>query len=194
MSARRPRPAAFLDRDGTLNVEVEGALASARQVELLPGAAAAVARLNAAGLPVVVVSNQSAIARGWLDHERLARVQDELARRLAAAGARVDLWIACPHHPDEGLAPYRRACPCRKPAPGLLREAARRLDLDLSASWIVGDAARDLAAGAAVGARGILVRTGKGQRELGRLSAEGRAPEHVAPDLAGAVALLLQAR
>lgn len=192
MSAPALRPAVFLDRDGTLNVEREGALGRPADLELLPGAARAVARLNAAGMPVVVVSNQSAIGRGWMDHERLAAVRHELGERLAREGAHVDLWRTCPHHPEAALPPYRRACACRKPRPGMLLDAARALGLDLARSWIVGDAERDLLAGAAVGARGILVRTGKGALERDRLEREGRPPALCARDLGEAVEWILR--
>lgn len=191
--AARParRPAVFLDRDGTINEELDY-LADPDRLALYPGAAEAIAALNAAGLPVVVITNQSGVARGRLDEETLARIHAALRERLAAAGARVDLILYCPHHPELGGERYRRDCACRKPRPGMLEEAARRLDLDLARSWVVGDSARDLEAGAAVGARGILVATGKGADEYERLSAAGRAPERAA-DLAAAVRSILAA-
>jgi D-glycero-D-manno-heptose 1,7-bisphosphate phosphatase len=190
---RSRRAPVFLDRDGTINREVEGALARLDQLELLPGAAAAIARLNRAGHPVVVVSNQSATARGWQDHASLWAVQSELERRLALEGARVDAWFTCPHHPTAGSPPYRRVCACRKPAPGLVDLAARRLGLDLEGGWIVGDAERDLLAGAARGLRTILVATGKGAAQHERMLAANAPPQHFVPDLAAAVATILAA-
>lgn len=187
------RRAVFVDRDGTLNREIEGALASPEQVELAPGAAEALASLARAGFALVVVTNQSAIARGELDHERLARVHRHMAAELARGGAAIDLFVACPHHETEGLPPYRRACACRKPEPGMLHDAARRLGLDLARSWLVGDALRDLAAGRAVGARTVLVATGKGARELERARREGSAPELFVEDLAAAARAILDA-
>jgi len=181
----------FLDRDGTLNHEVAGALSRPEEIELLPGAAAALKALAEAGFVRVLVTNQSAIARGELDPERLARVHAGLARVLARDGAGFELCLWCPHHPSEGLPPYRRACRCRKPEPGLLHLAARRLGLDLGASWIVGDAERDLEAGRRVGARGVLVGTGKGQAERARLERAGRLPQHFAADLTAAAQLIL---
>ena len=195
MSARGgARPAVFLDRDGTLNRELPGALTQPEQLELLPGALAGAERLAQSGFALVLITNQSAIARGWLDFGQLARVHAELARRMAAAGAPLAGLYVCPHHPDAGVPPYRRACACRKPAPGLLRRAARELGLDLAASWLVGDAERDLAAGDELGLRSILVRTGKGQREQERMAAAGRAPQHLAADLDEAARLVLAGR
>jgi D-glycero-D-manno-heptose 1,7-bisphosphate phosphatase len=184
------RTAVFLDRDGTLVREVPGALSDPRQIELIPGAAEAVARLNRSGIPVALVTNQSAIARGWMDHERLERVHAALAQALAAHGARLDAIAICPHHPDEGLPPYRRACGCRKPEPGLVLEAAEALGADLARSWVVGDAERDLEAGRRAGARALLVLTGKGRDEAERLRRSGAEPT-CAADLGAAVEAIL---
>lgn len=167
------RRALFFDRDGTLNREVQGALARRDQLELLPGAARAVMRANQAGWLAIVVSNQSALARGWMNAWDLEQVHGELRRLLALEGARLDDVFHCPHFDGEGVAPYVRSCACRKPAPGLLRFAALRHSIDLSNSWVVGDALRDLEAAAAVGARSILVRTGKGVREASKLQGPG---------------------
>jgi D-glycero-D-manno-heptose 1,7-bisphosphate phosphatase len=184
------RPAVFLDRDGTLLEEVDY-LTSAAQLVLLPGAAAAIARLNQAGVPAVVVTNQSAVARGLLDEVELARIHARFGELLAAQGARLDLVLYCPHHPDQGLPPYRRVCACRKPAAGMLAEAALGLGLDLGRSWIVGDDERDLAAGRAVGARGILVATGKGAQVQAALRARGGPLPPYARDVAEAVERIL---
>jgi D-glycero-D-manno-heptose 1,7-bisphosphate phosphatase len=185
------RRAVFLDRDGTLNRELDGALSRPEELELLPGALEGAARLARAGWVLVVVTNQSAVARGHCSLDDVRAVHAELAARLGAAGAGPQRIYLCPHHPDQGQAPYRRACACRKPAPGLLRRAARELALDLSRCWIVGDALRDLRAGLAVGARGVLVASGKGAREALRLGElEGPAPAR-ARDLAEAADLIL---
>ncbi len=190
-SADRKRPAVFIDRDGTLNREIEGALSRPEQLEIAPAAARALRSLGDAGFRLVVITNQSAIARGELDHERLARVHEALALELERDGATIDLFVACPHHESEGFAPYRRLCPCRKPRPGMLLDAAERLDLDLAKSFVIGDAERDLEAGRAVGARGVLVASGKGTRELERMRAAGRAPDFCANDLADAAAWIV---
>lgn len=179
------RAAVFLDRDGTLNRELDY-LGDPERLELLPGVLSALARLAAAGLALVVVTNQSGIARGFFDERDLAAVNARLERELAAAGIRLDGIECCPHHPDHGPA-GGTACDCRKPAPGMLLRAARRLDLDLERSWTVGDSLRDLEAGRAAGTRAVLVRTGKG-REQERLAPPGTL---VVDDLAAAAELIL---
>jgi len=158
----RRRPAVFVDRDGTLNREVRY-LARLRDLRLLPGAAEGVRRLARAGFAVVIVTNQSGIARGRMTVETVRGLNDELVRRLARRGAAVDGVYLCPHHPTEGRAPLRRRCACRKPRPGMVRTAARELALDLRRSYCVGDGAVDLGLAAAAGVRGVLVLTGHGR-------------------------------
>ena len=187
------RAAVFLDRDGTLIDEL-GFLASAGGLRLLAGAAEGVRLLNQAGLAVVVVTNQSGIARGLFGEADLAAVHARLRDELARSGARLDAILHCPHHPDFG-APEQRACACRKPEPGLLLEAARRLELDLPSSWTVGDSARDLEAGRRAGLAGlILVATGKGAAEWRQLGEPLRSAVQRAPDLPAAARLILAQR
>jgi len=157
----RQSPAAFLDRDGTINREVEY-LSDCRDLELLPGAAAAIARLNRAGIAVVVVTNQAGVARGLFPLSRLFELHAHLDALLAGAGAWVDAYYCCPHHPTEGRGEYRVECDCRKPKPGMLLWAARELGLDLTRSVLMGDKLSDLEAGARAGCQTILVRTGYG--------------------------------
>ena len=176
------RPAVFLDRDGTLTLESDW-VRSPDDLVLLPGAARAVRRVNEAGLAAVLVTNQSAVARGLIDERALSAIHARLAAQLAADGARLDGVYWCPHHPTEGVGELRVACGCRKPAPGLLLRAAAELGLDLARSWIVGDAARDLEAGERAGVRGVLVATGKGTLESGRAR-----PTHYAADVDAATA------
>lgn len=166
--------AVFLDRDGTLNVEVDY-LANPDALELLPGVGAALRRLAGEGYLLCVVTNQSGVARGIFDEEGLHRVHERLAELLAAEGVRLDSIGYCPHHPDVGVPPYRRVCRCRKPSPGLIEDAALRFGIDLARSFTVGDSLRDLDAGLALGVRGVLVRTGKGAEEERRARAQGRA-------------------
>lgn len=176
------KPAVFLDRDGVINVDVNY-LSRPEDVRLIPGAARAIAKLNAAGFAVVVVSNQSGLARGYFGPEDLEAVRAELDRRLAQAGARVDAYYHCPHHPDQGVIPeLTRACDCRKPAPGMVLRAARELNLDLAASFMVGDKPSDAACGRAAGVVSILV---------GGASGGDAAPDHMAADLAQAVDWIL---
>ena len=185
------RPAVFLDRDGTLVREVDF-LVHPDELELLPGAAEAVADLARAGFAIVLVTNQSGVARGYLDEERLAEIHARLAELLAAHDARLDLVLYCPHHPDHGGPEHRRACECRKPAPGMTLEAIRRLELDAAASWTIGDSLRDAQAGLAAGTRAILVRTGKGEAQLADLAGAGLEDRVlVAEDLAEAARTVL---
>lgn len=181
----------FLDRDGTLIEEV-GYVNHPSRVRLLPGAADAVARLRAAGNAVVVVTNQAGIARGYLPRSLVDAAHAELERQLAGAGTRVDGIYLCPHHPTEGVGDLRVACECRKPAPGMLLAAAADLGLDLTRAALVGDLPSDVAAGAAVGARTVLVLTGlgRGEWEYAR-SRFAVAPDHVCEDLAAAAAWIL---
>jgi D-glycero-D-manno-heptose 1,7-bisphosphate phosphatase len=178
------KPAVLVDRDGTLNREVEY-LRRTADLRLLPGAAAGVRRLADAGFAVVVVTNQSAVARGLLSAAGLETIHRELRRRLARGGARVDGVYVCPHHPEAGRPPLRRRCRCRKPGPGLAERAARELDLDLRRSYCVGDTPGDLGLAARTGARAVLVLTGHGRRTLAGL--DGRVPvAHVAANFRAA--------
>ena len=181
------RPAVFLDRDGTLTEEV-GYVNHPSRLRLLPRAAEAIRRLNAAGVAAVVVTNQAGIARGYFSESVLHAVNDALRAQLADAGARLDGLYACMHHPTEGEAPYRAQCECRKPKPGLLLRAAAELGLDLTRSTMVGDKASDLVPARAVGADAVLVLTGygRGEWEYQRERFEV-VPDHVAGDLLDAV-------
>lgn len=189
-----PRPAVFIDRDGTLTEEV-GYVNHPARLRLLPRSAEAIRRLNAAGIPAVVVTNQAGIARGYFSEDVLHKVHDALHAQLAEAGARLDGLYACVHHPSEGQPPYRASCDCRKPQPGLLRRAARELALDLPRSVMIGDKASDLVPGRAVGAAAVLVRTGYGlgEWEYRREHFEVE-PDHVAGDLLDAVEWVLARR
>jgi len=155
------RPALFLDRDGVIVDEAEY-LADPAALRLLPGAAEAIAEVNCQSIPVVVVTNQSGVARGYFPESRVAEIHEQLDRLLAGQGARITRYYHCPHHPTEGQPPYRGDCSCRKPRPGMLLQAARDLSLDLRNSYLVGDKLSDLQAGAAAGCRTVMVRTGYG--------------------------------
>ena len=188
------RPAVFIDRDGTLTEEV-GYVNHPRRIRLLPRSAEAIRRLNSAGVPAVLVTNQAGVARGYFSAETLRLVTDEMIRQLKDAGARLDGVYVCVHHPTEGVPPYRLDCDCRKPKPGMLTRAARELRLDLAASTVVGDKASDLESGRAVGARGVLVLTGYGQGDWEYRRDSFRVPpDHVAADLLAAVDWVLARR
>jgi D-glycero-D-manno-heptose 1,7-bisphosphate phosphatase len=188
------RPAVFIDRDGTLTEEV-GYVNHPSRLRLLPRSAEAIRRLNAAGVAAVVVTNQAGIARGYFSAEVLRATNDALVAQLEDAGAHLDGIYVCPHHPTEGVPPYRVACECRKPAPGLLERAAAELDLDLAASTMVGDKASDLVPARSVGAGAVLVLTGYGLGEWEyRREDFGVTPDHVAGDLLDAVEWVLARR
>lgn len=182
------RAAVFLDRDGTLHRELERAPRSFSELEFFPAVEPALRALAGAGLPLVVVTNQSAVASGDVSVAELAALHAELSLRFPLAAC-----YACPHHPERGAPPYVRECACRKPRSGLLERACADLALDPRRSWIIGDARRDLEAGLALGARAILVLTGKGERELAALEPGLRARIAVARDLGEASALVLSA-
>jgi len=184
------RPAFFLDRDGVVIEEV-GYLSQPAQVRLLPGAADAIACLNRRATAVIVVTNQAGVAHGYFPESQVAAVHRRLDELLAGHGARVDAYYYCPHHPQAAVAAYRRACPYRKPSPGMLIRAAREHGLSLRRSWLVGDKWSDLEAGVAVGCRVILVRTGYGAEVEKSLGRRGFGRIEVAADLAEAVARYL---
>jgi D-glycero-D-manno-heptose 1,7-bisphosphate phosphatase len=178
------RPAFFLDRDGTLNEEVDY-LCDPEQLVLIPGAAAAVARLNALGVPVVVVTNQSGIGRGKYGWQDFAAVMNRMRTLLALENARIDAVYASPHH-ELALGEYAVADhPERKPNPGMLLRAAEEHGLDLGRSWMAGDKALDLEAGRRAGCRVALVRTGYGSR------VDGSNADVVAESLPEAVDIIL---
>jgi D-glycero-D-manno-heptose 1,7-bisphosphate phosphatase len=155
------RPAVFLDRDGTL-IEDVGYLDSLARLALFPWTIDAVRALNRAGLPLVVVTNQSGVARKYFAEAFVQETHRALDARLAEGGARIDAYYYCPHHPDGKLPEYALACDCRKPRPGLIERAARDLHLDPARSFVVGDKWGDVALARAVGGRAVLVRTGTG--------------------------------
>lgn len=177
------RPAVFLDRDGTI-IEDADFLRDAAGVRLLAGAAAAIGRLNAQGWLVVVVTNQSGIARGRVTLDGYSATERRVDELLAADGAHLDAHYFCPHLPE-----LSGPCECRKPGTLLYRQAADRFGIDLSRSWWVGDRLRDLVPAEAFGARGILVLTGAGESE----KTDDRMSRFMqAGDLVGAVDLILR--
>ena len=178
--ARAPRAprgwAVFLDRDGTL-LRLVPYLKDPERAQLYAGAVEALRSLQAAGARLVVVTNQAGIARGLMTRDDVARVNRRLMARLAVAGVWLDAVEVCPHHPD-----FTGPCRCRKPAPGLLTRAARRLRIDLGRSWLIGDSVSDIEAGEAAGTRTALVRTGYGRATARRPA--GRRADLVGSSLA----------
>jgi histidinol-phosphate phosphatase family protein len=191
LSSREMRHAVFLDRDGTLNVEVDHLL-SPSQMQLLPGVADAVRSLNRAGLLAVGVTNQPVLARGdvsWVDLNRIHATLDHL---LGMGNAYLDRLYVCPHHPDSGFAgevqELKIDCDCRKPRTGMIDRAVRELDISRGNSWMVGDTTSDIRAGARAGLRTILVRTGHAGVD-GKYQDQ---PDYVMPDLPAAVDWILR--
>ncbi len=152
--------AVFLDRDGVL-IEDRGLLVDAAEIHLCAGVGRALQLLKAAGFRLVVASNQAVVARGLIGEPELEALHREIQRLIECCGGPLlDAVYYCPHHPEATLPAYRIACPCRKPRPGMLVQAARDHDLDLAASFLVGDRLSDIMAGAAAGCRTVLVQTG----------------------------------
>jgi D-glycero-D-manno-heptose 1,7-bisphosphate phosphatase len=186
----RKRPAVFFDRDGTL-MEDRDYLSDPKGARLLPGAARAVRLLKNAGWRVFVVSNQSGVARGLFGERDVRRVMSAFKRLLAARGARLDGCFYCPHHPKGEVAKYRKRCDCRKPAPGMVRQAAGRFPLDLASSFVVGDKADDARLAPRAGLGGaLLVLTGYGRKSRRDLKSGDRVV--IVPDALAAAKHILR--
>lgn len=155
------RRAVFLDRDGTINEEA-GYLSKIEDCRFIPGSIEAISRLSAAGFLVVIVTNQSGIARGYYSEADMLKLHRHMDTIIASGGGKVDGWYFCPHHPDHG--PKSDVCDCRKPLPGMLYRAADDLRINLGSSWMIGDKIADFYAGKAAGCRSLLVKTGYGEK------------------------------
>ena len=173
----------LLDRDGTINLD-HGYVGAVEDVHFVPGAVEAIARLNAAAIPVAVVSNQAGVARGMYELADVDLVHKHMAAEMALLEAHVDAWFFCPYHPDGIVAPFARISQDREPAPGMALAAAAALDLDLSTSWVVGDRDSDVGLARAIGARPFLIRSGAS-------SHIGADEVTVVPHLAAAVEVIL---
>jgi D-glycero-D-manno-heptose 1,7-bisphosphate phosphatase len=168
------KPAAFLDRDGTILDEL-GYVTPSSAITIYPWSMDSVRLLQRAGYAVVIITNQGGIGLGLYDHHFVKKTHDDLTAKFAAAGAQIDAWYYCPHHPEAIVEEYRMVCDCRKPGTRMLQDAARDLDLDLSRSWVVGDQWRDVQLAHAAGCRSALLRTGHGAAQ------EATWPRDVAP-------------
>lgn len=157
------RPAVFLDRDGTINVE-KNYLHRIEDFQFIEGAPEAIKKLNQAGYLVLVVTNQSGVARGYFSLADVEALHLHLTELLAEAGAHVDGFYICPHHPTAGEGQWRRVCSCRKGEPGMLLKAAKEHGIDLSRSYMIGDKEADVAAGEKAGCTSLLVLTGYGKK------------------------------
>jgi histidinol-phosphate phosphatase family protein len=191
LSGREPRAAVFLDRDGTLNREVDH-LNRPEQLNLYDGAAEAVRRINAAGMLTVVVTNQPVVARGDVSSAGLRQIHARLEALLGEGGAYLDRIYVCPHHPDKGflgeVGELKIACDCRKPKTGLIDAACRDLRIRRESSWLIGDSIADIEAGRQADLRTVLVRTG----HAGHDDRRPAQPDYVVQDLISAAAWILE--
>ncbi len=179
------RIAVFLDRDGVINYNRDNYVRNWAEFRFLPGALNALKRLATSSVAVVIVTNQSAVGRGLLNVVELEDIHAQMTRIIQASGGRVDRVFYCPHHPADG-------CDCRKPQPGLLKQAAAALNIDLAGSFFVGDAISDIQAGLAAGCLPVLVLTGRGAAAEQALNGRGGDRCHVVRDLPAAVDWILQ--
>jgi D-glycero-D-manno-heptose 1,7-bisphosphate phosphatase len=187
---RNPLAAVFLDRDGVINEEVHY-LSDVADLKLIKGAGDAIKRLNDAGLPVIVVTNQSGVARGYLSEDKLLEIHKALVAQLSDQKASVQGIYYSPYHPS-GQGDYRRESTCRKPEPGMLLAASDEFAINLSESVLIGDRINDIRAGHAAGAKAIMVRTGHGAHEA--ILPEAQEADFIADDLAMAVDHILTTR
>jgi histidinol-phosphate phosphatase family protein len=174
LALRNKKPALFLDRDGVVNEEI-GGVHRPQDVKLLPGAASSIRVFNDAGIPVICVTNQPDLAKGFMSWEDFRRVTGAIDQQLASeAGAYIDDLQVCPHHPERGwpgeVEALKVKCDCRKPSDGMLRKAAAFHNIDLSRSWLVGDRFCDVAAARSAGARSVIVATGHGGSDRAQYS------------------------
>lgn len=176
----------ILDRDGVINHDSEAFIKSPAEWQPIEGSLEAIAVLGRHGYTVAVASNQSGLGRGLFDRSALAAIHRKMRRAAQRAGGRIDRIVCCPHHPEAG-------CDCRKPAPGLLEQLGRHYGIGLSDVPVIGDAQRDLDAATRVGARPILVLTGKGRATQAALACRGEAVETY-PDLRAAAHALVTPR
>ena len=176
--------AVFLDRDGTVNTEVDY-LSSIKDLRLIRNTAKAIRFLNQNKIKVIIVTNQSGISRGLFSIDDLDNVHDELKRRLRRKSAYIDAIYYCPHHPDE-------KCSCRKPKKGMFKLAAKDFDLKLNKCYIIGDKLTDIKAAHNISAKGILVKTGYGGTEVNRIEKEDIIPDYIADNLYEAVKWIIK--
>lgn len=179
-------PALFLDRDGTINEEVDF-LTNPDHLHLLPGVTDALRDAIKAGFKIFIITNQSGIARGLLSEERLKQIHASLLHQLESEHVTIDGIYYCPHHPDFGEPPYRKECNCRKPKPGMIEDAARAFDLDLSRSYVIGDRMIDIQTGNNIGIPSLLVLTGYGKEEWDLCKKNHATISYVAKDLPDAI-------
>jgi D-glycero-D-manno-heptose 1,7-bisphosphate phosphatase len=185
------RPAVFLDRDGTINEEM-GYINHPSRFVLLDGVGEALSALNRSGFLVMVMTNQSGVARGYFPLELLTEIHERMKGLLALKGARIDAVYFCPHHPDGVVPEYSFGCDCRKPKTGMFRQAMQDFDIELERSFVVGDRLKDMEFAKACGVTGVMVETGYGKGEIEYLlPASPHKPAKIAANLGEAVEWIL---
>lgn len=177
--------AVFLDRDGVINENLHDYVKQWAEFKFLSGTFTALERLANISLPIVIITNQSAVGRGMLDQQVLEEMHTRMTDMIHAHGGRIDKIVYCPHHPETG-------CDCRKPKPGLLKQAAEALNINLRDSYLVGDATSDIQAGLAVGCHTYLVLTGRGAAAAPFVAKHYSHQCNIVPDLRAAVDAILQ--
>jgi len=182
--------AVFLDRDGTLNEDV-GFPNSYSLIRIYPSSYEAVRKINEAGLLAVITTNQSGVGRGLIEEEELHKLHDKMRASFSQNNASIDGIYYCPHYAFSSQARYRKECSCRKPLPGMARQASRDLNIEICESYMVGDKVEDILFGKNIQARPVLVLTGFGKRSLNELSSQGVEPDYVAQDVLDAVNWIL---
>jgi D-glycero-D-manno-heptose 1,7-bisphosphate phosphatase len=179
-------PAVFLDRDGVLIENREDYVREWSQVFIYPKTHLSLFRIQQAGYKIIIVTNQSAVGRGLISLQTAQEINRKLVETIRENNGQVDRVYMCPHHPDDG-------CDCRKPKPGMILQAARELDLDLSRSWMIGDAWSDMLAGQAAGVQGLLmVKTGRGTDQLRETRRNEVKNVHLVEDISDAVDIILK--
>jgi D-glycero-D-manno-heptose 1,7-bisphosphate phosphatase len=181
--------AIFLDRDGTINEEV-GYLGDLEKLVIYPSSFEAVRLINESGMKVVVITNQSGVARGYFNEDFVMTVHSRINETLQKKGAHIDRFYYCPHHPTEGKGRYLKLCDCRKPKTGMVIKASEELDIDLSLSYMVGDTVKDIDLANKSGVKGILVKTGYGKKEM----SSDMKPDYIAEDILDAVNWIMRDR
>ena len=175
--------AVFLDRDGVITQDPPHYAHRIDQLKLIPKSAEAIRILNENGFKVVVVSNQSGVARGYYQEKDVHIFNEAMKKELEEMGAYIDAVYYCPHYPEANVEAYRRVCDCRKPKPGMLKRAENDLNLDLKRSFMVGDKIIDIEAGYSAGCKTILVLTGHGNDELKKNTNMNIKPNYISKDL-----------
>lgn len=183
----------FVDRDGCLNVE-DSYIRDINQFRLYPDTLSSLKALNDAGFVIVVLTNQSGVARGYMTEKLVNDVHELLLKMTSEAGVVIDKIEYCPHHPEGVVEEYSIKCDCRKPAPGMALRAAEELGIDTKQSYMIGDKICDMELGVAIGAKTVLVRTGFGKREAGKIErGEAVKPDYIADGIGPAVKWILSA-